>query len=125
MPKRNLRLNELSDLLTRKKCTRNFHAGFADPPLKMNLVTRIPWIVHWMGEGIIGCMGIGLVMIVLSLLRKGFIVQFVFWDIMRTRMNALLCAIIVSFGSMGFVKNFEEQVLAHEGRAFMCTRCRL
>ena len=41
--KRNLKINEDSDLLTCKKCTRTFHAGCADPPLKMNLVSRFPW----------------------------------------------------------------------------------
>jgi hypothetical protein len=30
-------------LLTCKKCTRTFHAGCADPPLKVNLVSRFPW----------------------------------------------------------------------------------
>ena len=41
--KRNLKINEDSDLLTCKKCTRTFHSGCADPPLKIHLVTRFPW----------------------------------------------------------------------------------
>lgn len=41
--KRTLKIHEDSDLLTCKKCTRTFHAGCADPPLKIQLVTRFPW----------------------------------------------------------------------------------
>lgn len=41
--KRTLKIHENSDLLTCKKCTRTFHAGCADPPLKLNLVSRFPW----------------------------------------------------------------------------------
>ena len=41
--KRSLKINEPNDLLTCKKCTRTFHAGCADPPLKLSLVNRFPW----------------------------------------------------------------------------------
>lgn len=41
--KRNLKLNEDNPLLTCRKCTRTFHPGCADPPLKVALVSRFPW----------------------------------------------------------------------------------
>ena len=41
--RRNLKINEDFDLLTCKRCTRTFHPGCADPPLKLNLVSRFPW----------------------------------------------------------------------------------
>jgi hypothetical protein len=41
--KRNMKVMEASDLLTCKKCTRTFHAGCADPPLRPDLVTRFNW----------------------------------------------------------------------------------
>jgi hypothetical protein len=55
-----------------------------------------------------GFMDLDIVKNVLSLLRKGCIVLFVSWFIMKILMSALLCVIIARFGFMELVKNSQR-----------------
>ena len=182
--KRNLRLNEVSDLLTCKKCTRTFHAGCADPPLKMNLVTRFPWycleckicticsklreeshvlicdacdrVFHskclkvsisgsFLCQDCLNCRNCKKVLeSPLDGGRYSWVHGFRFCnDCVKFIEERIYCPVCV----MGYnedsdecfimcdncqlwvhgtcEKLSEEQVLAHEGKAFMCTRCRL